>query len=209
MKELDFLPRSFHEARRRRYLMRQNGLYATGLVIALGCLHFMNDSQLRLAEASLASLHAGDQERMLQRTQLQVLQARKLTLQERIDLISRLEDDAPPDAVIAAIARHMSDSMAIRSLTIEVTDLEDAGPEKTDSLLERGPTRGVLCGVAADDMQVGILLGRLAGSALFDDVRLSFSRETEEAGRKMREFELVFTIKRVAFAEGERDEGEI
>ncbi len=197
MKELDFLPRDFHEARRRRYLMRRNTLYLIALGIALGCLHFVNGSQLRSAKASLDAFHAGDHERNLQRNRLRELRAGKQGLEARLGLLSRLDDDAPLDIVVAQITRYMNDSMAIRSLVVESTPLENADPEASDPLLDRGPTQVVLGGIAATDVEVGIFFGRVAECALFDDVKLSFSRKIEEAGRQMCEFELIFKVRRV------------
>ena len=205
MKELDFLPKTFHEARRRSRLMRRNVLYSLGLAIAFASVHAINTSHLRSARAGLADLRTDDRARSLQRQELQALQARQQTLADRLELVSRLEDDAPLDVVLAEIAAQMNDAIAIRSLQVKTLPPAEIAPEDRDPLLDRGPTRVVLGGVAADDMQVGILLGHLGGSALFKDVKLSFSREIQDAGRRMREFELTFVLIRVAFDQGEEE----
>ena len=204
MKELDFLPRSFREARRRRHVIRRNTLYSIGLAIALGCLHVINQSEIRSAQASLAATHANNEERNVDQHRLQTLRAREQVLEDRLEWVSRLEDDAPLDAVIAEITRHMDNAMAIRSLVVETTPVGNADPDWTDPLLDRGPTRVVLDGVAPNDVQVGIFFGRLAECALFDDVKMSFSQEAEEVSRQMREFQLIFTVRRVA-TNGSRD----
>lgn len=200
MKELDFLPESFHQARRRRHLIRRNVLYSFVLVVAFGCLHFVNASQLRSAQAALTELHTGDEARNLLRNQLEVLQNRKQVLKDQLDLVNRLDDDAPLDVAVAEIAAQMNDSMAIRSLLVETTAPDGVDADKRDPLLDRGPTRVVLDGVAVDDIKVGNLWGRLDASPLFDQVKLSFCEGTEEAGRQMRKFQLVFNVKRVALA---------
>jgi len=91
----------------------------------------------------------------------------------------------------------MGDTVALRSVAVKLTPPAKTDARPTDPVLDRGPTRVVLTGVAGTDVQVGVLFGRLAEAPLFHDVKLSFSRETQQAGRQMREFELTFTLQRV------------
>jgi hypothetical protein len=200
MKEVDFLPESFHQARIRRRLVRRNVVYSLVLLVGFASLHLVKASQLRSAHAALTDLSAGDQPRSLLRGRLRVLQNRKRALQDRLDLVNRLDDDAPLDVAVAEITAQMSDSMAIRSLLVETTAPDGVDADKCDPLLDRGPTRVVLDGVAVDDVQVGSLWGRLDASPLFDRVKLSFCDGAEEAGRRMRKFQLVFDVRRVALS---------
>jgi hypothetical protein len=60
-----------------------------------------------------------------------------------------------------------------------------------------GPIEVRLTAVAADDMEIGIFIGRLSTCPLFEDIRMVFSQETQDEQQPMREFQLTFTVKRV------------
>lgn len=199
MRELDFLPASFHEARRRQQARRRNMLYSAGLAVALGCLHFIGSSQVKQAQATLASLRRGDQERTLRQSRFNALQTRKRVISSRLELLDRLDDDAPVDVVLAEITRLMTDDMALRSMKLEITRAtKPAGDqEEADPVLARGPTQVSLQGMAATDMAVGIFFGRLAECDLFSNVELLFSRAVEGVGQPGREFALSFTVRPV------------
>jgi hypothetical protein len=198
VKEFDFLPRSFHEAARRRRRARRNMLHCAGLALALSGLHFVNASRLASAEACLAALRSNGAERQARQSRFVALTAARDQLENCQKVIDRLEDNAPVDTVIAEVSRLMSDSMAIRSLSIETGPASPPEGKKADPVYGLGPTRAVLVGMAATDVEVGIFFGRLTESPLFDDVSMSFSRETEVLARQMREFELQFVVRRVA-----------
>jgi hypothetical protein len=197
MKDLDFLPASFHAARRRRRQRRRNILYVATVIVSLVGLHGINEIRIRAAEASLARLDAASTSLDPKRQQLAGLRARHQVLDHRMTLISRLDDDAPINAVLAEITRYMNEAMALRSVSIESTVPKAPKGGSADPVLDRGPTRVVLQGVAAHDVQIGQFWGQLRQSPLFAEVELSYTRKTQEQGRQMREFELACTLKRV------------
>jgi len=119
MKELDFLPESFHQARRRSRLMRRNALYSLALAAAFASVHAINASHLRSARAGLARLRTDARATALHRRRLQALHASRHTLADRLHLVTRLDDDAPLDLVLAEVAAHMNDAIAIRSLQVK------------------------------------------------------------------------------------------
>jgi hypothetical protein len=59
MKELDFLPPTFHQAIRRRRQMRQNVWMALGLAAAMAALHILDVTHVRPAEAAILAATAG------------------------------------------------------------------------------------------------------------------------------------------------------
>ncbi len=201
MKELDFLPRSYRESTWRRAHTRRNILMCVGLAMAMACLHGLNLTRLNSVQAALADLRNGSGGWQSARDQLAMLEARKTRCRQRLDLISRLEDAVPLDAAIGEATRLLSESMALTGLYIDAgepavgpnpagTSEKNAGPAPT-------PTRVRLAGVAATDVEVGIFLGKLSTCPLFSDATLTFSRDTHGSERKMREFEVKFTLRPV------------
>lgn len=212
MKEIDFLPHSYHQAVRRRTERRRNLLMCVGLALAMICLHGLNVTRIRSAEAALSAMRNGSGAWQSAQARLSALEKQKASLRERLDLISRLEDAAPLNAAIGEIAGLMTGSMAIRELSVETASPDAAGrssvplsPQtaaQTGGVVKAGissptETRVRMTGVAATDVEVGIFLGKMGACPLFSNVTLGYSREERAAGRKMREFEVSCTIRPV------------
>lgn len=204
MKELDFLPQSVHEARRQRQQTRRNTIFTVALCCGLAGLHSVNNTRIASAEAALQAVRTDNGAWRFALNRVQALQSTKRALQERADLISRLEDNAPLDAVLANITQLLGESMSIRSLVIEPElavpssqspAVAAAAGESKDEQVTQPPVHVRLVGTATSDVEVGIFVGRLSGSVLFDNVKLQFSRQLEDGG--MREFELRFQVRRV------------
>lgn len=201
MKELDFLPASFHEVLRRRYQTRRNVLYSVALVVALGGIHQVHSSRLRSAQASLVAVQTAHKAHDAQRAHLEALKTKKQTLQNKLALLSQLEDDAPLDAITGEITRLMNDVMGLQSVLVETSPKDKADQQENDPLLDRGTTRVELVGVAVNDVEMGRFFGRLEECPLFKDVTMSFSREIRQAGREMTNFKFGFSVKRVALGQ--------
>ena len=200
MKDLDFLPRQYRDARRRQRRRRSNLRYSLVLAMALLGLHVANASRIRSAEAALGALVADGGVWESARAQVTSFQARKDIRETQGALVSALEDNAPVDSVIAEITALLSKSMAIRSLVVQVVPTDAAARKDGPSPAgEPGPgrTRVQLVGVAANDVEVGVFFGRLSACPLFEEVTMTFCHETQVAERPMREFELKFAVKRV------------
>ena len=210
MKEIDFLPQSFHDAWVRRLRTRRNAWFCLVLAISLGLLHFTTAARARKAEAALNEFQVRTGRQQTERARVEALHARKQMLEANAALISQLDDDAPVDAVIGTVTQLMTESMALRGISLEVQPATEAGAagvpadanaaRDLDPINGRGRTELVLSGVAASDVEVGAFFGKLGANPLFEDVRLLYSRDAEHAGRQMREFELRSRIKRVSVA---------
>jgi hypothetical protein len=200
MKEFDFLPRGFHEAARHRQQRRRNVLYVIALTGALGALHVVNASRLQSAEASLTAINEDGGLRSDRRQRVEALSHLRQTLLQRSELVSRLDDDAPLDVIVAEVGRLMGKRMVIRSLAVETAPADVEKAQDADPLFDRGRLSVHLVGAASSLVDVGILFGRLTESPLFEQVTMSFSREGELAGQQMKEFELNFLVRRVALS---------
>jgi len=199
MKDIDFLPKSFHERIRQQRQRHRNMIYTVVLMVMLGGLHFLNSDRLQSVEASLKGLQKRHEDMLAYQAQINSLKIHKENLSSKLRLINRLEDNAPLDAVIGEITRLMGDTMSLQLLTIKTLPYKTPAGEKTDGhinpLLDRGDTEVELIGVAADDIEVGMFYGKLSACPVFEKVSMSYSRQTEMAGRLMRSFALKFKVK--------------
>lgn len=215
MKELDFLPQSYHQAAQRRLQLRRNGLLSLLVAACLLGLHGVNQSRLHSAQAALTSLQAGNKAFDNALKLMSNLTERRKRLSEQANLLDRLEDNAPLDVIAAEITRVMPASMAIRRLETETEPIadkqsshdegkkrkkkrKDPAPEDRADAPQYGPLQVRLTGIAASDMDVGILYGSLSRSELFADLGMEYSREVMAKGHLMREFQLTLLVKRVA-----------
>ncbi len=213
MKELDFLPQSFHQAIARRREHRRNVMLSIALVVAMSMLHIVNHRRISSAQAALASLRSASGSFQNARALAESYRARKTVLQQQADLLDRLEDSAPPDAVLAEITRYMTKAMGLRAMQTESRESvpqavevrrsrNRSQPEAQEApevvtVPHREPTQVRLTGVAASDLEVGVFFGRLSSSPMFDNVQMVFSQETTVDEQPMREFQLTFEVKRI------------
>lgn len=200
MRELDFLPVQYVAAVRRRQQNRRNSLLSVGLLLAMISLHMLNATRVRSAEAALAALENGSGGWGSAREQLADLERRRTVFRQRAALISRLDDAAPLDAAIGELSLLLNDSMAVRSVNIEAPGSAAAAGTAAIPPVPSpaaAATRATIVGVAANDIDVGIFLGKLASCPLFADAALSYTREMRSSGRLMREFEVKFTLRPV------------
>ena len=203
MKELSFLPRRYAERARQRRRNRRNLCLTLAMTGALGMLHVVNGSRIQVASAALQALDDGRREQSSARARLHALRRLREEQQDRARLTSRLDDSAPVEGVGGEITRLLGASMAIRGLEL-VTEpaparqddgLEPAGDP--DPVMDRGLTKVTIQGVAPTDIDVGIFMGQLTASPLFDQVELHESVQDELFGRHVRAFEFSFVVRRV------------
>jgi hypothetical protein len=198
VKDLDFLPASFHMAAQRRQMNRRNTVLSICVAMGLLGLHWVNESRLRTAQAALQNLQSDSILRENQAARLEVLTVRKHVLCQRQSMIDQLDDDAPLDIVLAEITRMLSKQMQVHSLILAVQPVVPESKHTVDPIVTRGPTQITMRGEAQSDVQVGILVGKLSACQLFEDVRLKFSRAADSGSVLGREFELTFGLKRIA-----------
>lgn len=209
MKELDFLPASYHLAALRRQQQRRNILMTAVLGACMLLLHAANHQRLASAHACLATLRGATGAFQNARELAAAHQQRREVLITRSALLDKLEDNAPLDAILGEVSRLLTPAMALRNLEMQASDLaadESANSSgrsaakaaaQTPRMPLRGKTRVRLIGLAANDIDVGVFFGKLSSCPLFDDVQMVFSQETTVQDRPMREFELSFLVKRV------------
>jgi hypothetical protein len=203
VRELDFLPQSYHDRLHRRLQTRRNVLMCLGLALAMACLHGLNLTRINSVQAALTDLHNGSGGWQSAKEQLAAMERRRESCRQRLELINRLEDAAPLDGAIGEVTGLLSESMALTAVQIDAGPADPANTSKPDksAMPTLSTTRVRLTGVAATDVEVGIFLGKLSGCQLFSDVTLSYSRDARNQGRKMREFEVKFTLRPVEEAQ--------
>ncbi|MBP7937453.1 MAG: hypothetical protein KA354_22650 [Phycisphaerae bacterium] len=218
MKELDFLPPSYHLANAHRREWRRNLVLSLLAIASLAGLHQVNDGRIRTATADLQAIDAGIGSVQHARDKLTALSERKSRLSRQAALAADLRDQAPLDAVVAEITAMLNNSIVLRAIEINTrppgeyplrplhspdppASVTGAGTETRDtarsSAARYGPLQVLMTGIAGSDMEVGMFYGRLSSSSRVTDLHMNYTRETELCGRHMREFEISLVIRPV------------
>ncbi len=217
MNEIELLPDVYLRRKLARRHSRRNLIWALAVMASLGLLYAGNTVRLETASAALQQY---EEDRVYYRNQkacLQDMHARLANLQGRRRLVESLDDHAPLDLVFAELTRHLSDSMSIRTLTVETLESEptptpDGGESTGES--EQGigsasnprrerETRIVVTGAAPGYVEIGIYYGTLSHSPLFASSELHDIVEIVENRRRVQRFEMSFVLNAVSIVEQE------
>ncbi|UCD27948.1 MAG: hypothetical protein JSV03_12715 [Planctomycetota bacterium] len=168
MKELNFLPISFHKNLRNKQRRRNRLLYTLMLVIILGCIHLLSESGHR---GSLASYHSDTQ--------------------------YLYQPGASISKVVCELFRLAGDLISLCSLTIEGAPDQTYGNTKHGFLSDGSVVKVVLVGTASSEDAIKKFHNRLSESSLITGAKINDSRWGSESNKEIYKFELTVTIERV------------
>jgi hypothetical protein len=212
VKELNFLPRSFVEARRRRQILRLQSLLIGAVLVALAVMFASSNAVLGRVEAE--SLGARRTEELLgrQMVAMQQLKRKQADLLRQQEIQRRLGNWVPRSSVLLLITRLLPQGVGLLDLTMNPKNAAaDRRPEL--GLNERGPdvrskgrTRGseagdgaveqdvvtevVFTGVAASDVHIARVVADMEAHKAFTNVRLVYSKHRLVDERILREFQV-------------------
>lgn len=184
MKQIDFLPTAFHEVRRRRRRARHDVLCCLATAVVLLTLHEVAQTGIRKAEASLTGLRSTRDRQSIQQRVRQLQQDRS-ALRAQAALLDRIDSGIRLHELLSEVTRTAAAPTQLTSLSIEPSRQGDTAD----------PVRLVLGGVAASDLDVGVLCGRLSSSSMFDEVLVRYSRPAPQGKPLAREFEMTCTVR--------------
>lgn len=202
MRELEFLPTWYPQARRRKRMVVFQFWTTLLLTCGLGIWSALAHSNVSDAERALGAL---DQQLRQTRTDLERLDE-QLKLKQELKVRERINADLGTEVettrLLATIERIMPREMSLIELVIEteeltrpVTGLAGAAKSAKDA---KPPTdrrlKVRLQGVAPTDLDMVTFLTGLTEIRCFENVVPSWARDRAEAGHIMREFEVTFFI---------------
>jgi Tfp pilus assembly protein PilN len=198
MRELDFLPdwyRKLH--RRKRFVMLQMWL-SIAIICALGLRIFLAGRNVRADEESLATLQAQLDQTNGQLQKLHESQVLRQQLSQQAEIVAKLGPHVPTARLLNALDEVMPRQMGLLDLSVD-TQMSQKAATGIAAASGNVPTidRRVsirLHGVAPSGEDVGDFLARLASVPYFENINPSYSRDRNEGGHTMREFEVTFSI---------------
>ena len=212
MKELNFLPRTFVDARRRVRILRMQSLAIAAILCALTV--FLTTSKVLLSRVEAETVHARHTEELLGRqgVQMQQLKRRESELLRRQEIQRRLGNWVPRSSVLLLISRILPQGVGVINMsmvqkrvrkdrTMEV-GLNETGPNvrsrgRARSRKARSPSKDeelytelTLTGVAPSDVHIAQVVADMEAHAAYSNVRLTYSRHRLADERILREFQV-------------------
>ncbi len=197
MREIDFRPDSYRESRRRKRNVMIRAMLLGALTLELVLVSLGFHAQTATAREAVAELNGNLASQTEVLRDLDRLLGNLGDLGDKRLLLSDVDGGAPLYSVLAELSRLMPQDTALteirlsqnrrigQAIAARENEPDHVGSMKTD---ETGHVE--IMGWAATDVDVGNFMTNLAGSALFTDVQLRYSKPATIRGRKAREFKL-------------------
>ncbi len=205
MRELEFLPNWYPQARRRQRWLRTQGIVTLLLVGGLGLWLGLAQRNIRAAQASLASVDTQLAQSQLELEQLQVQLKLKNQLEFQRQIVSRLGLHVEISRMLLTLEKLMPKEMSLTDLSFETSEelVRTAdGATSAKNLQKTRTLRVKLLGVAPSDVDLANFLAGLTNVPFFSDVGMTYARDKSQDGHIMREFEVTFSMSLNPPAEG-------
>lgn len=207
MNQINFLPQSFYRLRRRKRRVVIESLLVLGLAVGLGVWFLLGDQALSAlrSQAALADADRATVQGQLEELAALQVEARELAGQMKIHRQVTLPVGFTQ--VLAVLAQVTPESIAYTDMRLECGRPVPAPPVAADDAKGKKAARGkpatakavetikiAITGLSPDDRRIADLLGKLADHPLFTQVKLDFSRTTEQDDVIARRFRLLLEV---------------
>jgi Tfp pilus assembly protein PilN len=190
MNQINFLPPDYvdHRSRQRRVLRQM--LLVIGVVAGLGAWYAVTNQRLAGQEQLAVSLESMTVASRQQSAEIQTLREQQTRLSRLLRLRQQLTVPLTHTQVLATIGQVMPEPLCLQRLTIVGRRPVPESTEANRGNIPAAPNalHVTLAGLSPDDGEVANFVGRLTDHALFNDVKLMFSRPLEVNGLRGREF---------------------
>ena len=200
MPDLDFLPDWYPKSRRRKRLVLLQGYMTLLLAGGLGAWLFLAHRNAQVASRALANIEMQVSQTHQELHQLEEQVALKNQLLVQRQIVEKLGLPVELSRLLYALDQNLPTQMSLTDLAFDTQEqLKTAGTPAAARGVRQGDgidrrLRVKLEGVAPTDTDVANFLAGLARVSFFDDVALSSTRDLNQGGRVMREFEVTFSI---------------
>ncbi|CAN5695258.1 hypothetical protein BH09PLA1_BH09PLA1_30680 [soil metagenome] len=203
MRELEFLPSWYPQARRRQRWLRLQACATAALLCGLGLWFGLALRNVNSAKAGLATVDAQLAQSQLEVEQLQVQLKLKGQLEFQRQIVSRLGLQVEMSRMINTLEQVMPKEMSLSELSFDTEEQLKrgeggaSGGASGGSNKDQAKTRVLkvrLLAVAPSDVDLANFLAGLTNVPFFQDVAMTTSHDKSEGGHIMREFEVTFAM---------------
>jgi len=199
VRELEFLPSWYPQARRRQRWLRLQACTTLLLVLGLGLWLGLANRNISHAQAGLTAVDAQLAQSQLELEQLQVQLKLKHQLEFQRQIVSRLGLQVEMSRMMNTLEQVMPKEMSLCELSFDTeesikrADGSPAGATSKDQAKNR-MLRVRMLAVAPSDVDLANFLAGLTNVPFFQDVAMTTSHDKSEGGHIMREFEVTFSM---------------
>jgi Tfp pilus assembly protein PilN len=201
VRENEFLPDWYPQARRRRRLVHLQGWLTLLLVMGMGSYLTLADRNIRVAEGSVNALQAQLTETSAKLTEMDKLDVMGRQLRQKEQVINRLGAYVEVCKLIDSLDALMPKQMALTGMQIDNEERVDNSAVQAAKLNGGGGDPPLdrrlklrIQGVCPTDVDLANFMTQLAAVPFFDQVNITYAREKSEANHVMREFEVSFSL---------------
>ncbi len=198
MRELEFLPDWYPRLRRKRAAVIANAIAAASIVVAM--LIWTGIARLRVLTArnEQSAVNAQFKQTTDALRQVDELSLIKRHWDEQGEVMEKLGLGVESTRLIASITQATPDSVSLTGLNMQteekVEQIRSATAAKTGRTNVDRALKVRLTGIAPSDGQVADLMAKLSAVKVFRDVSMTYSKDGEQNGRLVREFEVNFKL---------------
>ena len=201
MREIEFLPSWYLTVRRRKLAVTVQA-WAT-VVLAMVLLIWTGVARFRVLNArnELASLRRDMNKTQLELTRLDSMTQIKRRWSEQGEVLSKIGVSVESTRLLGLIAQSTPESISLIGMSLQTEEKIDA----TKTLINARATRDKepamdrklrvrLQGVAPSNAEVADMMTRLAANNFLEDVSMGYTKDSDQSGRLVREFEVTFAL---------------
>lgn len=198
---MEFLPAWYAVVRRRRILVIAQAWATVGLLLAL--LIWMGIGRFRVLSSrrELADLTAQMQRTQQDLNELNNANQLKRRWTEQGEVLTKLGVSVESTRLMGLLAQSTPESVALIGLNLQTEEKPSqvrtvaAARNISDKepMIDR-KLRIRVQGIAPSDAEVADLMAKLAAISFLQDVSMSYSKDSDQSGRMVREFEVTFTM---------------
>ena len=196
MRELEFLPPWYSQARRHQRWLRLQACVTLLLVLGLGLWLGLANRNINRAHAALAAVDAQLAQSQLELEQLQVQLKLKHQLEFQRQIVSRLGLQVELSRMINTLEQVMPKEMSLCELSFDTDESVKSAPSAAGTTNKDQQKNRMLrvrmLAVAPSDVDLANFLAGLTNVPFFQDVAMTTSHDKSEGGHIMREFEVTF-----------------
>lgn len=200
MRELEFLPGWYPQARRRRRWLRLHSLLSILLLAGLGLWILLAQRNVSNAQAGLRAVDRQLAQSRLELDQLEVELKLKSQLEVQRQIVSKLGLEVEMSRLLRTIDQCMPKEMSLLQMSVDTEEVQQkvtTPAPRNAPATEKAKDRRLkirLLAVAPSDVDHLNFLAGLTNTPFFQEVTLTFARDKSDGGHMMREFEVTFTM---------------
>jgi hypothetical protein len=204
MREVEFLPEWYPRVRQRRRMVVMQTWASLALICALGVWMLLVQRNVHAREVELSSLRTDLNQSEAEVSRLEELLQLQQQLGRQDQIFLKIGRPIESTKIITTLEQLMPRDMALLDMTVEKDETVTRSANALAARAARPPQAGSaaaaaaaeikirlrLHGVAPNDMDLAEFLAKLTTKPFFKQTELIYTRERQDSGHVMREFEV-------------------